>query len=859
MRILLVGFLILVSSWQVQAFTPTEEQIQMFQSLSDKEKQVLIEKYQSGSAISTKQKVERPVDTVIPLSFERAGGDHVNDGAQLQINSKADKEILKSVLKDEHLSESLFSDFNNFAQTKLPPKEKLHPFGYKLFAGMPTTFAPVSSIPVPTDYILGVGDQIKINLFGTKNESYDLVVDRNGQLNIPSLGPVSVAGLSFNEAKVFLTDKLRTLGVGVETSIAMGELRSFRVFVLGESRTPGSYLVSGMATMTHALYVSGGLSDIASYRNIQLKRRGKLIKTLDLYDLMLRGDTSDDTRLQPGDTVFIPRVQKQVSIQGEVLKPALYELKNENSLSSVIGLAGGLSKNGYSKSVTVSRITAPEVRQSFSLDLNADKGKKFHVENGDSITVAKVEGETDDLVKLSGEVSLEGVFAVNSDTKLLDVLSSRKQFTNDADLEAILIKRQTDIAGKYSVQSASWLKAVANPDAKDNIGLAPRDELIVLSKKDAELRKTQVQVVIDALDKQEVLKAPNTKVLVNGPVKFPGSYPLTEGMHVSDLIALGGGLLPSAMLQEVEVVRYQVIDGEKRQIKTLTLNLEKAIAGDEKNNIALQSYDALSIKRVTDWEDASSVVVVKGEVAYPGTYVIKPGDTLENLLTRAGGFTEWAAPQNVVFTRESLKDKERQEMDAMADELEKNLLFSIKQNSGTEGTNANSAQALVALGQSLVQKVKETPAVGRLVVGLNPEELERYHATLQLELRNGDELYIPKRANEIVVMGEVSRPASLLYQKNLSLQDYLKQSGGITKRADDESIYVVRGDGSIVPYEAGAFSLMSNDFVLKPGDTIVVPMDVERMSPLVTWTAVTKILSNLAVTAATLQTLGVIN
>ncbi len=805
-----------------QAMMPSAEQLQMLQNLPESEKRAMMGQLGSGSGVS--QMPEPMVDSVKPVvEFPNDIESSRVDGFKLDIVEEVDSTILK-------------------------------PFGAFLFAGQPTTFAPVNDIPVPTDYILGPGDQLKVHLFGSKNESYELVIDRNGQVSMPSLGPITLSGMDFSEAKVFLTNKLKSLGVGVNASITMGELRSFRIFVLGESRTPGSYLVSGMATMTHALYVSGGLTDIASYRHVQLKRQGRLIKTLDLYDLLLKGDTSSDKRLQPGDTVFIPKLAKQISVSGEVLKPALYEIKHEKTLADLITLAGGLKSDAYAKSVQLSRISTAESRQTFSLDFTQNSGAKYQIKAGDKITIPKVTAAMNRLVKLSGEVSHNGLLAWQPGLKLLDLLPSRSHFTNDADLSLLLIKRQTKIASDYEVLKANWLFANNQPSSVENIDLLPRDEVIILSSNAPEARRTQIDVLLALIKPQATPMNPSKEVSVRGVVKYPGLYPLVKEMRVSDLLQMCGALTPSAMLNEAEIIRYAIVNGERREVETLVVNLTKALAGDIRHNVLLQSYDSLTVKQVSDWSDASETVVIKGEVAYPGAYVIKPGDTLESVLLRAGGFTQWAAPQNTVFTRSALKSQERREMDAMADELEKGLLFSLKTESGSEKDTAS----IATLGQNLITKVKATPALGRLVIGLNPEEETRYQASLQLELRDGDELIIPKRSNEIIVMGEVSRPASLLYQAGLNIEDYLQQSGGVTKRSDADSIYIVRGDGSIIKYESSLFS-RDADLNLRPGDAIIVPMDVERVSPIVTWTAVTKILSNLAITAATLQTLGVIN
>jgi protein involved in polysaccharide export with SLBB domain len=817
--LLLIGLFVPTLS---SALAPSAAQVQMLQSLPESEKQDLIESYAGGSAATVNQKPEEEVETVTKIVAPET-----------------------PVVPAE--TTVLGEDSDNM-------NASLKPFGAFLFAGKPTTFAPVNDIPVPTDYILGPGDQLKVHLFGSKNESYEVVVDRNGQISLPSLGPVNLAGMRFSEAKAFLLKKLKTLGVGVNASITMGALRSFRIFVLGESRTPGSYLVSGMATITHALYVSGGLTEIGSFRNVQLKRQGRLIKTLDLYDLLLKGDTANDVRLQPGDTVFIPKLSKQVAVSGAVLKPALYELKNEKNMADLLKVVGGFTANAYQKSVQLSRITTAEAREVLSLDLTQNKGLNYKVKNGDEITVPLVTASQNSLITLSGPVAHAGLFAWHSNLKLLDLLPSRSYFSNDADLSLLFIKRQTKIAGTYEILKANWLQALTDVTGAQNIALLPRDEVIVLSIVNPEQRQSKISGLLSLMQQQASQSSPLKRVTVNGGVKYPGNYPLVKDMHVVDLLQMSGALNPSAMMDEAEIIRYAVVEGQRREVETIAFTLKKALAGDLQHNVLLQPYDSLMIKHVSDWSDAAQMVVIKGEVSYPGSYVIKPGDTLESVLLRAGGFSQWAAPQNTVFTRSALKLQERREMDAMADELEKGLLFSIKTDAAILEKGAGAT--IATMGQALVEKVKQTPALGRLVIGLNPENESRYQATMQLELRDGDELIIPKRTNEIVVMGEVSRPASLLYQAGISTSDYLEQSGGLTKRADADSIYIVRGDGSIIKYQSGFFD-SDDDIALQAGDAIIVPMDVERVSPMVTWTSVSKVLANLAITAATFKTIGV--
>jgi len=828
-----------VCSVAVSAFEPSQEQVEMFQQLSDSEKRALIAS-ESVRLKKDKRGFSPPedfVDSVKPLPLV--------------------SEQQPFVYRENHTSlleqNNEYSDLSDKYARENNELESLKPFGFSLFAGQPTTFAPVNDIPTPTDYVLGTGDQLKIFIYGAKNDEYQLVVDRNGQIMVPYIGPITVSGMHFSEAKSMLLNRMSSLGIGVKANVTMGALRSFRVFVLGESRTPGAYLVSGMATMTHALYVSGGINEVGSYRNVQLKRNGKVIKTLDLYDLLLKGDTTDDVRLQPGDAVFIPKLKKQVTISGEVYKPALYELRNEKTLLDVLKLAGGAKPSAYRKGVEVSRVINSDYRETFTIDMMQNSQKNYRLKNGDLVRLRAISDSDNDLIKTFGALHRESEQKWYLGMQLTDLIHSRKSFKNDADIHNVLVKRQENVAGDYKIFNVSWVKAMNSPLLADNIFLKPRDEVFVLSKIDAEVRSDQIESLLEELKQAATHLQPYQGVSASGMFKFAGNYPLVQNMRIQDLVSLSGGFKASAMLKQAELYRFVVENGEKREVERIFIDLNKALEGDPKHNLALNPYDNLMVKQLSDWGDTTRTVSIKGEVGFPGNYTIKPGETLAGVLMRAGGFTQWAAPEASVFTRESLQEQERREMDLLANELEKNMMMALK--SDAPLLERGAGESIAAMGQSLIAKIRSTPAIGRLVIGLDSNSPEKYQATMDLELRDGDQLIVPKRASEVVVMGEVSRPASILFQAGLTVEEYIRQSGGVTKLSDEDSVYVVHSDGSIEKYSTGFFDT-SPVLEIRPGDTIVVPMDVDRINPIVTWTAVSKVLSNFAITAATLKTIG---
>ena len=297
-------------------------------------------------------------------------------------------------------------------------EEALKPFGYDLFEGAPSTFAPVQDIQVPLDYVVGPGDRLDIQLYGNEPASYKLTVERDGRILFPKLGPIVVGGLTFQEAQDAIERRVEKQLIGARVSISMGDLRSIRVFVLGEAEKPGSYTVSGLSTMTNALFVSGGVKKIGSLRNIELKREGRLVSVLDLYDLLLHGDTSGDRKLLPGDVIFIPPIGNTVAVAGAVRRPAIYETKGERTAEQAIELAGGLLPDADPALVQMERIMPSRFLEMQNVDLTKPASRAIVLVNGDKLLVPKIRPTLENSVTLSGYVFRPGRFEYRAGLRL---------------------------------------------------------------------------------------------------------------------------------------------------------------------------------------------------------------------------------------------------------------------------------------------------------------------------------------------------------------------------------------------------------------------------------------------------------
>ena len=738
--------------------------------------------------------------------------------------------------------------------TRLPLKktgvDALKPFGYDLFDRSPSTFAPMTNVPVPSDYVVGVGDDLSVQLYGSQNRTIRLTVGRDGVVSFPELGPINVAGQRFSSVKAAIESRVERQLIGVRASVSMGDTGSIRIFVLGEARNPGTYTVSSLATMTSALYAAGGIKPVGSMRRIELKRQGTLVRTLDLYDMLIQGDTTNDNKLQQGDVVFIPPVGSTVSVSGEVHRPAIYEVKNESSVADLVNLAGGLTPQADPVRAMVSRVDENERRVVLRVDLFGPNAKAEAMRNGDVLRITRLKPTLDAGVSLQGHVFTPGNYEFRPGMHLSDILHSVDDLKPNADLHYLLIRRETPPDRRISILSVDLSEALGTPGSAADIQLQPRDQIMVFDL--ASGRDHIIQPVLDELRLQSSLDRPTAVVHVDGRVKVPGEYPLESGMKISDLIRAGGGLSDAAYGGKAELTRYRVEDGQTRRTELLEIDLAQAMRGDAKENLRLEPFDILSVKEVSQWHTQESVTLT-GEVRFPGRYDIKRGETLVSVLARAGGLTEFAFPEGSVFTRDELKRREQDQMDALANRMQTDLAAMAIAGIGSGAPGAGNAN-VVAVGQSLLGTLRSQKAVGRLVIDLPHMMHAHPGSSYDVILRDGDQLIVPRFQQQVTVIGEVQSATSHLYGPGLSRDDYIALSGGATRRADRSRIYVVHANGSVVAAEGHRwFESSGSQMQIKPGDTIVVPLDTDRLPALPFWTAVTTIVYNVAIAVAAIH------
>ena len=740
--------------------------------------------------------------------------------------------------------------------TRLPLERQdvdaLKPFGYDLFKTVPSTFAPVSDTPVPSEYIVGPGDTITVQLIGTNDHDLTLPVGRDGRIQIPKIGSIAIGGLSFGDARRLIEERVKAQMIGTRAEVGLGELRAITVFVAGEAEQPGAYTVSALSTVTNAIFATGGIKPIGSLRNLELKRAGRTVTHLDLYELLLRGNSSADRRLLPGDVVFIPPVGPTVGVAGQVVRPAIYELKGTTTVGDFLPLAGGLTPRADPHEATLER-TEGAARVIVNLDLSTKEGRATVLRSGDLLRIRPISPAVRNLVGLGGHVYRPASFAWHEGMRLLEVLPSVSEMKPLADLHYVLIRRETRFERHVSIVSADIEAAWRDPNAPANVALQPGDQINVFDQ--AGGRERVVDPILRELRRQAVVGDPTPSVEVSGRVRVPGEYPFEAGMRVSDLIRAGGTLDEAAYGVEAELTRQSGDAAGNQRIAPLRIDLGRVLAGDREADLALQPRDYLVIRPIPQWTRQVETVTLLGEVRFPGKYPIRRGEPLSSLLQRAGGLNDLASAQGAVFTRESLKEREAAQVKLLTERLQRDLgalaLQATQSFNPASGNGTQNASEAIVIGQTLLDSLRETEPVGRLVIDVDRILHGQSGASYDVILKDGDKLLVPRRTQEVTVLGEVQSGTSHLFDPKLLLRDYIDLSGGTTARADRGRIYVVRADGSVV---AGSRSAGT----MRPGDTIVVPLDAEHMRALPLWTAVSTIIYNLTVATAAAHSVRVL-
>ena len=785
------------------------------------------------------------------------------------------------------------SGFEEYASLAVDPSGRtgLRQFGYEHFLRATSTFAPVADVPVGPDYLLGPGDELVVNIWGRVQRTDRGKINRDGTLALPVVGGVSVSGVRFGKLRDVLQTYYDRHFVGYEMEVSLARLRTIAVHVVGAARRPGTYELGSTATIFSALSAAAGPTKYGSMREVGLMRGGKVAAKLDLYDLFLTGSAPGDKRLMSGDVVFVPRSRSLVAVGGAVRSPGIYELKGKGAkLGAVVEYAGGLAFEAAPSRVQIERVGADERIALESVDMSDEAAAAVELRDGDIVRVESVPMKLESVVYLQGNLARPGKRAYRPGMRVSDLLEgeqlgaaafwSRRKLGLSASTEwppektvgapvtkppppepakGVVVPPPEEVAPKpywdfalvrrIAMPELEELlipfnlgKAVLERDPAEDIELRPQDTVIIYAESDFKRAK----VVRSA-----------------GAIEKPGMFPFSAGMTVRDLVALSGGLTRDAYVKSAELTRTWIVDEEVRTTRA-EIDLEAALASAAPSvvNPVLKRDDYLFVRRVQDGV-ANMTVVLKGEFRFPGTYRIRPGERLSDVLERAGGFTDESYLRGAVFLRESTRRVQQTRMNKAIDDLEAQNA-AVSETMARDLADSDVAAAMSeasARRSSTIERLKQAKAQGRIVIALaEPKTLRGRPDDLVLE--PGDSLTVPIKPSTVTIMGSVYASTAVVYRPGQIVARYIAQCGGTTPNADGRNIFVLRADGSVASRRQrglGGFVWREKEgswavrdlLTAQPGagDVVVVPEKLEpRIYPMKLAKDLTQILYQIAVT-----------
>lgn len=770
----------------------------------------------------------------------RQGGDSAAEEAG---KSQPKAEPIKDFMADQ-------SEFQRFVEQSTG--RRLGLFGYQYFAE-PDRYSPVIAVPVPGSYVLGPGDELLIQTFGVADFAQNLVIDRNGRVNVPTVGPLQLAGLPFAEAEKALTAHLSKVYTNFTLSLTMGRMRSIEIFLLGQALKPGKHVVSGLSTLINAMFATGGANSNGSLRNIEVRRGGKTISVVDLYRFLSHGDSSSDVRLQPGDIIFIPPVGARAALLGTVNAPAIYELKSGETIADVLALSGGLPTLAAPQKAQLERVDArrevARTVEDFALD---EKGLKRAFRDGDILTVFQVSPQIDNVVTLEGNVAAPMRYTFRPGLRVSDLLGDPR----------LLIPSSYWTQVNRGANSLSPNRPEVNLDYAiiqrlDKRTLTTR--LIAFSPQKAMNKDQREDMLLESGDIVSIYSPTQSGPPTEDSVSISGElvggvrrFPWRQGMTLKDLIPSTQWLIeyynywqrPSAKSVRTDINwdYAQLVRRlpETLQTETIVFNLGHHIMtpaqGARALSLLLKPGDEITLfttgQVALPVEKRVQIVQLRGEVSVPGSYQLKPGETLLALLQRAGGLTRNAYAYATVFTREAIRAQQQSNLDAAVRRAEADLnahASTLAQNQ-SDRNSGSGLQAQVAAQRAAVNRLQALRASGRISLDMS----EAGNTLPDLSLEDGDVITVPTNPNIVGVFGAVQAETSFLFRQGATVGEYVERAGPI-RDADLHAAMLIRADGSVVANGArrswlgfGSFGFMS--LPIRPGDTVFIPEVVDRRS-----------------------------
>lgn len=679
-------------------------------------------------------------------------------------------------------------------------------FGRNIFTNDNLTFAPSTNLPTPEDYRLGPGDEVIIDIWGNNQATIRQTISPDGTINIPDIGLVSLNGMTIRQADSYMKRKLGQIysvdgeDAKSEIKLTLGNIRTIQVNLMGEVAVPGTYYLSSLSNLYHALYRAGGVSDLGSLRDIQLVRKGKKVASVDVYDFIMNGKTPDNINLEEGDIIVVPAYARLVEVAGNVKRPMTYELRDGETVESLLDYAGGFSGNAYKENVRVVRQNGKEY-QVYTVD--APDYASFVLEDGDELTVGQILDRYANRIEVKGAVYRPGIYQLGNGVSTVSQLIAKADgLKGDAFTNRALIHREREDL-TLEVISVD-VKGILNGTAAD-----------------IELQKNDILYIPSIHDLSDI-----GDITVEGEVARPGAFVFADNTTLEDAIMMAGGLLESASTVKIDVTRRIKDASSTSQSENIaevfTFSFKDGYVLDGEPGFVLQPYDYIYVRRSPSYTEQISVEV-RGEVVFPGTYNIsRRTERLSDVIAKAGGINQWAYVKGARLSRKM-------------DEEEKARLQST-------------LEVMDSAKDSI--DVSTLAMAERYFVGIDMEAaLAKPGSDVDLVLREGDVLIVPQYNNTVKISGNVLYPNTVTYRPDMTVNDFVTMAGGYGFRSKKNKAYIIYMNGTVSRarrYSKG---------VVEPGCEIVVPKKRERKGALQEVLGVATTASSLATMMATIGNL----
>lgn len=656
-------------------------------------------------------------------------------------------------------------------------KEKV--FGRNIFNTSNLTFEPSINLPTPTNYRLGAGDEIIIDIWGSSQITIQETISPDGTIHIDKIGLVYLNGMTINQATNYLKKELNKIYAGLtdespnsQIKVTLGKTRTIQINIMGEVFQPGTYALSAFSTVFHALYSAGGVSDIGSLRNIQVVRNSKIIANVDVYEFIMNGKTQDDIKLQEGDVIIVPPYEALVNIEGKVKRPMKYEMKNDETVATLLKYAGNFASDAYTRSIKVIRQNGKEY-QIFTVD-DIDYSV-FKIKDGDILTAEAILNRFENKLEIKGAVYRPGVYQYGGNLNTVRQLIEKADgVMADAFLGRAVLQRQREDLTREIIQVD--LKAILGG-----------------TKPDISLQRNDVLYIPSIHDLQDL-----GNIEVFGEVARPGKYIYADNMTLEDLIIQAGGLLESASTVKVDISRRIKDNKSTEPISTIgqmfSFALKDGFIIDGEAGFTLEPYDQVYVRKSPGYQKQVNVSI-EGEILYEGTYALtNKSERLSDLVLKAGKVTPYAYVKGAKLMRKA----NAEEIERMRDVIE---------------------MMQREMGGASMDSLKLEDIKTEYSVGIDLEAaLKNPGSNADIVLREGDKLIIPEMVNTVKINGAVMMPNTVAYNQKMSIKDYISQAGGYANGARKTKAFIIYMNGQVAKVKN------SSRTVIEPGCEIIVPI-----------------------------------